>query len=64
MPPWLETLGIRAHAVMGHSLGEFTAAVISEAFPAYNLLLRDPEFFVLIRLFPAAAAASKDVVAG
>lgn len=26
MATWLERLGIQAHAVMGHSLGEITAA--------------------------------------
>ncbi|KAF8811343.1 ketoacyl-synt-domain-containing protein [Phlegmacium glaucopus] len=29
---WLESLGVHAHAVMGHSLGEIAAAVIARAF--------------------------------
>ncbi|KAF9473131.1 ketoacyl-synt-domain-containing protein [Pholiota conissans] len=29
---WLESLGVHAHAVMGHSLGEIAAAVVARAF--------------------------------
>ncbi|KAJ3515067.1 hypothetical protein NLJ89_g1986 [Agrocybe chaxingu] len=32
MATWLETLGVQAHAVMGHSLGEIAASVIAGAF--------------------------------
>ncbi|CAA7264464.1 unnamed protein product [Cyclocybe aegerita] len=31
MATWLETLGVQAHAVMGHSLGEIAASVIAGA---------------------------------
>lgn len=30
--PWSESLGIHAHAAIGHSLGEITTAVIARAF--------------------------------
>ncbi|PPQ84949.1 hypothetical protein CVT25_004462 [Psilocybe cyanescens] len=32
MSMWLESIGIQAHAVMGHSLGEIAAAVVARAF--------------------------------